>query len=202
MTLKLAVLGKKGGIGKTTTAVHFAALLAQSGERTILIDGDDGGFVTRWVKSAQLPFDCEGVGGLMTVGNYDAAVIDSQAGPSDAEIVTLGKHADLLILPAIPESQALEGVLQVLKILDEAGIPRSRSRALITMDDRTGSDTAEARAKLEGDGVQVLKATIRSTKAFRHASTFRTLVHRVGNRTGKMAWLDYEAALKEIRAQA
>ena len=34
-----AVVNTKGGVGKTTTAVHLATMLART-ERTLLIDGD------------------------------------------------------------------------------------------------------------------------------------------------------------------
>ena len=40
---KLIVANRKGGVGKTTTAVHIAAAFAMSGMRTLLIDTDSQG---------------------------------------------------------------------------------------------------------------------------------------------------------------
>lgn len=197
---RIAVVGRKGGVGKTSTAIHLAAWLAHTGRRTLLIDGDDRSYATIWAQGGDMPFSVDGVGGLMTVSEYDAAVIDSQADPSEQEISTLGRHSSVLVLPAIPEAQAVSGLMQTVQVLDRASVPRARMAVLLTMDTRVGTATQDAREALEGVGLHVLRATIRDTVAFRHASAQSTLVHRVKNTQGKMAWQDYKDALGELLA--
>ena len=51
----ITVASYKGGVGKTTTAVHLAAYL-QKLAPTLLIDGDPNHSATTWAKRGQFPF--------------------------------------------------------------------------------------------------------------------------------------------------
>ena len=42
MARKIVLTSGKGGVGKTTVAVHLAASLAKRGERVVLLDADFG----------------------------------------------------------------------------------------------------------------------------------------------------------------
>jgi chromosome partitioning protein len=52
----VTLAGFKGGVGKTTTAVHLAAYFAQKSDKTLLIDGDPNRSATGWGKRGSLPF--------------------------------------------------------------------------------------------------------------------------------------------------
>ena len=48
----LAVANSKGGVGKSTLAVHLAAWLARQGHRVILADCDTQQSSSQWIKEA------------------------------------------------------------------------------------------------------------------------------------------------------
>ncbi len=53
--MRVTVANFKGGVGKTTTAIHLAAFLAEQGE-TLLLDGDPNRSASAWARKGQLPF--------------------------------------------------------------------------------------------------------------------------------------------------
>ena len=48
MTTKIAITNEKGGCGKTTTAVNVAAILAEHGQRVLLVDADYQSYATTY----------------------------------------------------------------------------------------------------------------------------------------------------------
>ncbi len=59
----ISLVGYKGGVAKTTSAVHLAAYLQQFAP-TLLVDGDPNRSGLHWARNALLPFkvidECQG----------------------------------------------------------------------------------------------------------------------------------------------
>ncbi len=53
----IGVIGRKGGVGKTTVAVHLAAEYASPRRKVIIVDGDMQGSATYWAEPGNLPID-------------------------------------------------------------------------------------------------------------------------------------------------
>jgi chromosome partitioning protein len=97
----------KGGIGKTTTAIHIAAYL-QTIEPTILADGDIVRASAKWAARTDgkgLPFTVVPIGQLAKhVCQYEYVVIDTEASPSDEDFKDAAQGCDLLVIPAQPKT--------------------------------------------------------------------------------------------------
>lgn len=193
----VTVAGFKGGVGKTTTAVHLAAYFQQLAP-TMLVDGDSNRSASLWASHGALPFQVFPEGQAMKYSRqFEHIVIDTGARPNTDELKDLVGGCDLLVLPTNPETMSLDALLQTTEALQQLG---GQYRILLTLvPPQPSREGEEARALLCGEGLPVMTSAIRQTSAFRHASAQGVSVQRVRNaRNAKSAWLDYEAAAREI----
>jgi chromosome partitioning protein len=97
----ITVAGFKGGVGKTTTAVHLGCYFSRFGS-TLLVDGDPNRSATGWAKRGNLPFK---VVDLMQAALYspkfEYIVIDTAARPDKNELEALADGCDLLVLTQV-----------------------------------------------------------------------------------------------------
>jgi len=74
----VALANQKGGVGKTTLAVHLAAWLAGRGKRAVLVDGDPQGNATSWLLDGDV--SNPGLFRLLVVGDPLSKVVRSVNG--------------------------------------------------------------------------------------------------------------------------
>ena len=124
----LTVTGYKGGVGKSTTAVHLAAFFAEKGD-TLLIDGDPNRTSVKWALRGSLPFKVvnEKESARHIVGK-EFVIIDTPARPNSEDLKELSDGCDLLILPTPPDILGLEALLETAENVRGANF-----RALLTI---------------------------------------------------------------------
>lgn len=194
----LGLASLKGGVGKTTSAVHLAAALALEGLTVVLLDGDRIRTATTWGSREALPFRVVPPTGLARVGSYDALVVDSRGGSDAGELLELAQNSDLLILPSPADLSGLDGIAQTVELLTAGGVPQERYAALLTRV-RPGRRAQEARAGLVKLGVPVFLTQVRESVAFQDAINGGVLVKDVkGSKVAAPAWQDY----RDVAAEA
>lgn len=100
----VTVASFKGGVAKTTTAVHLAACLCER-EKTLLIDGDPNRSANGWAKRGNLPFTViDERLAAKQARHFENIVIDTQARPEQEDLEALADGCDLLIIPSTPDA--------------------------------------------------------------------------------------------------
>lgn len=155
----ITVASFKGGVGKSTSAVHVAAELAKSG-KTLLVDGDPNRSVTRWAAGGHLPFTVVSEAqATMHAKSHEHIVIDTKARPDadDLREIALGCH--LLVLPCTPDPLSVDALLATVKELRTLGT--DRYRVLLTIvPPRPNRDGAKAREALLEAGLPLFRSHI------------------------------------------
>ena len=187
----ITVASFKGGVGKTTTAVHLATFLNERAE-TLLIDGDPNRSATGWARRGSLPFKVvDERQAARFAKDFQNIVIDTQARPSREDLEALIGGCDLLIIPTTPDALSLDALTLTVNVLSDLGT--NRYRILLTMvPPKPSRDGEEARALLNEARLPLFNGCIRRLSAFQKAALLGQPVSSVkGDPRAIAGWEDY-----------
>lgn len=195
----VTVASNKGGVGKTTTAIHLAAYLQQFAP-TLLVDNDPNKSSTGWANRSEsgLPFRVVDINQSLKVGReYEHIVFDTKARPDREELKTLAEGCDLLVIPTTPDAMSIEALMSTVDLLQSIG--DIRYKILITIiPPYPERDGEEARKMLEGNGYPLFASGVREAKAFKLAALNGQLVHQIRGPRSAVCWDDYVQAGAEL----
>jgi chromosome partitioning protein len=193
----MTVTGYKGGIGKSTTAIHLATYFSEKG-KVVLVDGDPNRTAIKWAERGDgqgLPFivaDQRQAMRLVTGADY--IVIDTSARPDSDDLKELAKGCELLILPTSPDIVSLEPMLQTASELQGANY-----RTLITVVPPHPSREGELMQNdLKEGGMPVFNTMIRRTIGFSKAALVGKPIRDLDDARARAAWEDYQMLGDEV----
>jgi|SRR5215831_10396676 len=194
----ITIASFKGGVGKTTTAVHLAAFL-QERSATLLLDGDANRSATAWARRGSFPFKVVDERQAVKYArdrNYEHIVVDTEARPSDEDLRDLVEGCDFLVIPTTPDALALNALMltvQELKSLE------AQYRVLLTIiPPRPSRDGDEAADTLKQAGIPLFTTGIRRLVAFQKAALSGVLVHTAKDSRAADGWADYVSIGTEL----
>lgn len=183
----ILIAAQKGGVGKSTLAVHFASLADKAGKPSLLIDCDQQGSSASWyerreaetpvlakVKPSQVPDIVKAA----KADGIEHIVIDSP--PHDAaNTARLMGVADVVLIPTRPgpfDLHAVSATIEAARAVKANAVclinhgPPGRGKV-------EPSIVAEARTLLEGMGATVLPGFVAQRASLSHSLITGQAVH-------------------------
>lgn len=191
----IAVSNQKGGVGKSNISLHLAASLGLRRYKTLLIDADIQGTVTRVVSNAPdaKPFPAAVVGLSHAqesihreirkfVADYDFIVIDCP--PSAESKITQSALliADLVLVPMIPSPEDAWAAVGIKRLIEHASVVNEALQARIvpSMCDTRARLAREMLEYLDTFGIPLSSSRIGHRTAYKECKLTGQTVHAFG----------------------
>lgn len=193
----VTVSGYKGGVGKSTAAIHIATFFGERYE-TLLVDGDPNRTSLRWSERGEPPEFrvVDEKAALKEARKAEVVVIDSPGNPEERTLKKLAEGCDLMVLPIMPDAFSIQPMLETAKDIPESATYRFLVNASPPHPATDGERLQEQLRKLE---LPVFETVVRRAKAYQKAAGQGCAVGELSGRD-RNYWRDYKALGEEILA--
>ena len=204
----IALSNSKGGVGKSTLAVHLAVSWHEEGRRVALVDADVQGSSSLWLHEAepQLPvFRLQTPDDVLEqappiAARFERVVIDGPAGLSEVTRAIL-LVADTALLPCGPSVLDLRAVHEALRVVRQAQQIRQGPPVPLLVPNKLQVQYRLSQELLETAkslGIPSLPG-LRLRQAYADAAGQGTVVWRLGPR-GEAAATELKSLFQELTA--
>lgn len=203
----VALANSKGGVGKSTLAVHLAAWLHDRAESVALVDADHQRSSSLWAREAEpgisaVSFDSpdEVIKQTKQLAKaHQHIVIDGPAGLDEITRAML-LAADIALIPCGPSLLDVRAASLAVQVLETAQLVREGKPTALFVCNKVQPNTRLSRELLETAhtfGIQVAKTAIHFRQVYADAVSQRTVVSRTGWRA-KEATAEIDQLFQEV----
>jgi chromosome partitioning protein len=203
----IATANSKGGVGKSTIAVHLAVWLYDQGEPVALIDADHQTSSSLWARrvEAKLPVFSlnspdeviEQAKGLAR--DYRHLIIDGPAGLDEITRAML-LVSDMALIPCGPSLLDVQAAGLAVRVLQTARLVRDGKPDALFICNKVQANTRLSQELLEsahGFGIRVAETALHLRQVYADAVSQKTVVTRMGWR-GKEAAAELTQLFQEV----
>ena len=172
----ISIQNQKGGVGKTTLAIHISHALSLKGTKVLLVDADPQGSARDWAaaRSDKTPFSVIGLDRPTVhrdlpalAKDFDHVVIDGPPRVSDLARSAI-IAADIVVVPIQPSPYDVWAADEVIKLIQEASVFKENLKSVFAINRKItntaiGRDVADALGSYD---IPVLKSSVSQRVAF------------------------------------
>jgi chromosome partitioning protein len=191
----ITITALKGGVGKTTTAIHLSAYLQEKAP-TLLVDADKNRSALVWSREDKLSFTVASqASATAIIQKFQHIVIDTQARPEPEELKDLTGSSDLIILPTTPNHLDMDATIKAAELLNSWG---AKFKVLLTQVDPRTKNGRCGREFLTEAKMPLFTTDIPRLVAFERSPSRGVTVQNYSDPKSKFGWQQYVEVGKEI----
>ncbi|WP_296659677.1 ParA family partition ATPase [Paraburkholderia sp.] len=212
----IAVTQQKGGVGKSTIAMHLGAAFHEKGKRVLVVDADGQNTLIHWASAsgddeAGIPFpvvNLSEAGGQIHreikkfIGDYDVIVVDCPPSITEKVSGVVLLAASIAVVPTSSSPADYWSSVGLVKLIQQAQVMNEDLRAvfLLNKTEEKRMLTRELKRALEELGFPLLKTQIPTREAYKQAMALGQTVLQMSDRGARLAALEIRAVAEELTA--
>lgn len=200
----MAIANLKGGVSKTTTAVHLASWLNDRGHAVVFVNASFQKGVHNWLKGLEIPFYQEKDPDELFVlvesfkAEVDYVVVDLPGASEVLRVVLDCCHR--LLVPISPKVLDLQDCIDLINIVrrKQRLRPDLRVSYFLSRIDSRSKAHLEVLSYFKQYQLDLLKTKIRELKIIGDSPAYQTTVFHLQDATAKKVARDYENLFEEF----